>query len=223
MAYDHAEQEQLDALKSWWKQYGNLVTWLLIAVLSVFVIWKAWGIYQAKQSGQASVLFEEVQKALQEKDQTKILRAVTDVQEKYANTEYAQMASMLAAKNAVELHDLKMAKNQLTWVHEHGKTVEFKSLAKIRLAGILLDEKSYDDALKLLDGDFPPELASSVADRKGDIFVAQNKINDARAAYQLALDKGTDKNPDHQFIQLKLDSLGGVPIATPVANKVVNK
>jgi len=219
MAYDHAEQEQLDAIKVWWKQYGNLVTWFLIAVLSVFVIWKAWGIYQTKQSGQASILFEEVQKAIQEKDQTKILLAVTDVQEKYANTEYAQMASMLVAKNAFELHDLKTAKNQLTWVQEHGKTVEFKSLAMIRLAGILLDEKSYDEALKLLGGDFPSELLSSVADRKGDILVAQNKIEDARTAYKLAIDKGTDKNPDHQFIQLKLDAIGGSSMASQVVNK----
>jgi predicted negative regulator of RcsB-dependent stress response len=107
------------------------------------------------------------------------------------------------------MNDLKAAKNQLMWVQEHGKTAEFKSLAKIRLAGILLDEKSYDDALKLLAGEFPTEMASSVADRKGDILVAQNKREDARAAYQLALDKGTDKNPDRQLILLKLDALGG--------------
>lgn len=209
MAYDHEEQEQLDALKAWWKQYGNLVTWFLIAALSVFVVWKAWGIYQAKQAGQASILFEEMQKAIQEKDQAKILRAVTDVQEKFSGTDYAQMASMLAAKNAFELHDLTTAKKQLVWVQEHGKTVEFKSLAKIRLAGILLDEKSYDEALKLLAGDFPDGLASSVADRKGDILVAQNKIDEARAAYKTALDKGSVSNPDHQYIQLKLDAIGG--------------
>lgn len=217
MAYDHAEQEQLDALKAWWKQYGNLVTWFLIVVLSLFVAWKAWGIYQAKQSGQASVLFEEMQKAILEKDQTKVLRAVTDVQEKFADTDYAQMASMLAAKNAFELHDLKTAKSQLMWVQEHGKTVEFKSLAKIRLAGILLDEKSYDEALKVLEGDFPAELASSVSDRKGDILVAQNKMTEARAAYKTAIDKGTVNNPDRQFIQLKMEALQGTGVSGQVS------
>jgi predicted negative regulator of RcsB-dependent stress response len=209
MAYDHAEQEQIDALKSWWNQYGGLVTWFLIAVLSVFIAWKAWGIYQAKQAGQASILFEEVQKAIQEKNQANVLRAVTDVQEKYSGTDYAQMATMLAAKNAFELNDLTAAKKLLMWVQEQGKTVEFKSLAKIRLAGILLDEKSYDEALKLLAGDFPSEFAGSVADRKGDILVAQNKIDEARAAYKTALEKGTVNNPDRQFIQLKLDGISG--------------
>jgi predicted negative regulator of RcsB-dependent stress response len=212
MAYDHEEQQQIDAIKAWWNQYGGLVTWTLIAVLAVFIAWKAWGIYQTKQSTQASVLFEELQKAIQDKDQPKILRAATDIQEQYAGTDYAQMASMLAAKNAFELNDLTQAKKQLTWVEQHGKTAEFKALAKLRLASILLDEKAYDDALKLLSGEFPAQLAGSVADRKGDILVAQNKIEEARASYQLALDKGTIGSPDRQYIQLKLDSIGGAPL-----------
>ena len=217
MAYDHEEQEQLDAIKAWWKQYGNLITWILIAILAAFSAWKFWGIYQVKQSVQASMLFEEVQKAIQEKDQTKVLRAVTDVQDKYPSTNYAQMSGLLAAKFAFDANDLKTAKLQLNWVQEHGKTDEFKALAKIRLAAVLLDEKSYDDALKLLAGDFPAEFASAVADQKGDILMAQNKTDEARAAYQLALDKSVDKNPSYQLIQLKLDALGG---AKPVvANK----
>jgi len=209
MAYDHEEQEQLDALKAWWKQYGNMITWALIVVLAAFSAWKAWGIYQAKQSVQASMLFEEVQKAIQDKDQARVLRAAGDVEEKFSGTYYAQMAGMLAAKSAFDANDLKSAKAQLTWISEHGKTDEFKALAKIRLAGILLDEKSFDDALKLLAGDFPSEMASSVEDRKGDILVAQNKIDDARLAYQAALDKTTEKNPNYQLIQVKLDAIGG--------------
>ena len=219
MAYDHGEQEQLDALKAWWKQYGNLVTWLLIAVLSAFSAWKAWGIYQSKQAAQASLLFESVQNAIQEKDQAKVLRAVTDIQEKYSGTDYASMASLLAAKTDFDANDLKAAKVQLMWVGEHGKSDEFKALAKIRLAGILLDEKSYDDALKLVSGDWSPQLVSAAADRKGDILVAQNKIDEARAAFQLAIDKSTDKSPIRQLIQLKLDAIGGAPTPAPAANK----
>lgn len=222
MAYDHEEQEQLDAIKSWWKQYGNIVTWFLIAVMSVVLLWKGWGTYQVKMSGQASALYEEIQKAIQEKDQAKVLRAVTDVEEKYASTNYAPMAALLVAKYAFEANDLKTAKSQLTWVVDHGKSDEFKSLAKIRLSSILLDEKSFDDALKLLAGNFPAELASTVSDRRGDILVAQNKLDDARQAYQLAIDKGSDKNPDRQLIQMKLDALGGAPAKSTIA-KIENK
>lgn len=209
MAYDHEEQQQLDALKAWWKQYGNWVTWSLIIVLALFVAWKAWGIYQVKESTQASVLYTEVQNAIQEKDQAKALRIATDLQQQFSSTVYPQMASMLVAKNAFESNDLKTAKAQLMWVQTHGKTTEFKCLARIRLAGVLLDEKSYDEALKILASDFPAEFASSVADRKGDIFVAQNKLDEARAAYQLALEKGSIRSPDYQYVQLKLDAIGG--------------
>ena len=216
MAYDHEEQEQLDALKAWWKQYGNLVTWLLIAVLAAFSAWRGWGLYQAKQSAQAATLYEEVEKAIAGKDQARVTRATSDIEDKFGGTYYAQMAALASAKFAFDSNDLKQAKVHLNWVVDHGKVEQFKALAKIRMSAILLDEKSYDEALKQLSGDFPVEFASSVADAKGDILVAQNKIEDARVAYQLALDKSTDQNPAHALIQLKLDAIGG---AKAVASK----
>jgi predicted negative regulator of RcsB-dependent stress response len=97
----------------------------------------------------------------------------------------------------------------LQWVAENGRDPEYKAIAKIRLAGILLDEKAYDDGLKLLSGDFPAPFAGVVADRKGDILVAQQKLEEARAAYQVALEKTDQKNPARQLIQIKLDAIGG--------------
>lgn len=216
MAYDHTEQEQIDALKAWWKQYGNLITWLLIAVLAAFSAWRGWGIYQTKQAAQASTLYEEVQKTILSKDQAKVARAASDIEDKFGATYYAQMAALAAAKFGVDSGDLKFAKAQLAWVASNGKDDQFKGIARLRLATVLLDEKSYDEALKQLTGDFPEEFASSVADAKGDIFAAQNKFDEARAAYQSALDKGNSKNPAYNLIQLKLDALGG---AKPAAAK----
>lgn len=209
MAYDHEEQEQLEALKTWWKQYGNLVTWTLIVVLAAFSAWKGWGIYQAKQAVQASILFEQVQQSLQAKDQVKVTRAVADLEDKYPGTYYAQMAGLLAAKFAYDTNDTKTAKAQLGWVQEHGKSSAFKAMAKLRLAAILLDEKAYDAALTQLNSEFPAEFAGAAADGKGDVLVAQNKLDEARAAYTLALEKSTGKNPAAGLIELKLDALGG--------------
>lgn len=209
MAYDHDEQEQLDTLKAWWNQYGNLVTWLLIIALSVYAGWTGWIYYQRNQAIQASQLYDELQKAVGAKDQTKVQRAATDMQDKFGRTPYAQMSALAAAKSAYDAGDLKTAKAQLQWVIDNGREDEYKAVAKIRLAGILLDEKAYDDGLKLLSGDFPAEFAGIVADRKGDILVAQEKVAEARAAYQLALEKTDQKNPGRQLIQLKLDAIGG--------------
>ena len=209
MAYDHEEQEQLDTIEAWWKQYSNAVTWLLIAALAAYAAWNGWNYYQRTQSVQASQLYDELQKAVVAKDLAKVQRATADMETKFSRTAYAQMSALAAAKYAFDLSDLKMAKEQLQWVINNGGDDEYKSIAKIRFAGILLDEKSYDDGLKLLSGDFSMDFASLVADRKGDFFVAQNKIDEARASYQLALDKVGQKAAVRQLIQMKLDAIGG--------------
>lgn len=211
MAYDHEEQEQLATLKAWWNQYGNLITWLLIIGLAAYAGWTGWNYYQRSQTAQAGQLYEELQKAVVANDNGKIQRAASDMTAKFGSTAYAQMAALAAAKAAFDANDLKTAKAQLQWVVDNGKNDEYKAIAKIRLAGILLDEKAYDEGLKLLAGEFPAQFAGPVADRKGDILVAQSKIEDARAAYKTALDKTDEKNPARQLIQLKLDALGGEP------------
>lgn len=209
MAYDLEEQEQLATLKAWWNQYGNLITWLVIIALAAYAGWTGWNYYQRNQAAQASQLYEELQKAAGSKDNGKVQRAAADMTAKFGGTAYAQMAALTAAKSAFDANDMKTAKVQLQWVMDNGASDEYKAIAKIRLAGILLDEKAYDEGLKLLAGDFPAQFAGAVADRKGDILVAQSKIDDARAAYKAALEKTDEKNPARQLIQLKLDALGG--------------
>lgn len=222
MAYDLEEQEQLDTLKAWWKQYGNLVTWLLIIVLSAYAAWTGWNTYQSNQSTQASQLYDGLQKSMAAKDNAKVQRAASDLMEKFVRTSYAPMAALAAAKSAFEADDKKTAKTQLQWVIDHSSVDEYKTLAKIRLAGIALDEKAFDEGLSLLAGDFSAEFAGDVADRKGDIYYAQNKLIEARVAYQAALSQMSEKNPGRQLIQIKLDAIGGAAenkLATNAAGK----
>jgi predicted negative regulator of RcsB-dependent stress response len=213
MAYDHAEQEQLASLKSWWEQYGNLVTWVLIAALAAYASWTGWNYYQRNQSAQASHLYEELEKAASEQDKEKVQRAAADMQSKFSRTAYAQMSALAAAKSAFDASDFQTAKTQLQWVIDNGRTEEYKAIAKVRLAGILLDEKAYEEGLKVLAGDFPAQFVSLVEDRKGDILVAQNKLDEARSAYQAAIDKTDPRNPGRQLMQIKLDAIGGAPVA----------
>lgn len=208
MAYNLEEQEQLANLKSWWSRYGNLITWIVIIALAAYAAWSGWNLYQRNQAAQAGQLYEELQKGFAAKDNEKVQRAASDLESKFGKIAYAQMGALAAAKSAFDANDLKTAKTQLQWVAENG-TEEYKALARIRLAGVLLDEKAFDEGLKLLDGQFPEQFAGAVADRKGDILVAQAKIDEARAAYKLALEKTDEKNPARQLIQLKLDAIGG--------------
>ncbi len=209
MAYDLEEQEQLATMKAWWARYGNLVTWLLIAALAIYAGWSAWNYYQRSQSAQAAQLYDELQKAVAAKDNPKLLRATADMQEKFPRTAYAQMSGLAAAKATFDAGDLKSAHAQLKWVADHAADAEYRALAKVRLAGVMLDEKAYDDGLTLLATEFPPEFAGVVADRRGDLLAAQNKLAEARSAYLMAMDKMNAKNPGRQLIQLKLDAIGG--------------
>jgi len=213
MAYDLEEQEQIETLKSWWKQYGNMLTWLLIAALAAFSGWSAWNYYQRNQAAQAGQLYDEIGRAVVAKDNARVLRGAADMRDKFGRTAYAEMASLMAAKAAFDANDLNGAKTQLQWVVDNGRDEAYRALARIRLAGVLLDEKAYEEGLKLLAADVPPAFAGAAADRRGDLLMAQNKIAEARTAYQEALQKSDAKSPGRQLIQLKLDAIGGANAA----------
>jgi predicted negative regulator of RcsB-dependent stress response len=74
---DLEEQEQLDQLKAFWKQYGNLISWLLVLVLGAFAAWNGWSLYQRDQGAKAGALFDELDHAALQVDReraTRILR-----------------------------------------------------------------------------------------------------------------------------------------------------
>ena len=216
MAYDLEEQEQIASLKAFWNKYGNLLTWVLIIVLGSYSGYTYWKSRQVTQAGEASALFDQLQLSLTAKDNAKVQRIAGDVETRYAGSSYAQMAALAAAKSAFDAADLKTAKVHLNWVVTNGNE-EYQSIAKLRLAGVLLDEKAYDEGLKLLATPFLPQFVGAAADRKGDILVAQNKVVEARAAYQAALAAMDEKNPGRQLVQLKLEAIGGTVAATPKA------
>jgi predicted negative regulator of RcsB-dependent stress response len=208
MAYDLEEQEQIANFKAFWNRFGNLISWILIIALAGYAGYNFWNSHKRSQSAEASALYDELQNSLSANDNAKVQRVAGDIKSKYEGTAYAQMASLGAAKAAFDANDLKTAKAQLQWVVDHGDD-EYQSIAKLRLAGVQLDEKAYDEALKTLSGSFLPQFAAEVADRKGDVLVAQNKLAEARASYQAALQAMDKKNPGRRLVEVKLESVGG--------------
>src|SRR5438067_9585918 len=95
---DLEEQEQLDELKHFWNEYGNLITWVLIIGLGAVAAWNGWNYWQRTQAMQASVLYDEVERAGDAGDAARVERAFDDVRDKYGRTTYAQQAGLLAAK-----------------------------------------------------------------------------------------------------------------------------
>lgn len=219
--YDLEEQEQLDDIKAWWNQHGNLITSVVVAASLAAVGWQGWNWYQNKQSAEASMIFAALQQANQSKDVNRVKNLAGELTEKFAGTAYAPLAAMLAARSSVEADDAKTAKGQLTWVVEHASD-EVRALARIRLAGLLLDEKAYEAALKVLADEKLPAFAGQIALMRGDIYFAQGKASDARAAYAEALKQGKTKADPKldplsegaspgwlSLVQQKLDAVGG--------------
>lgn len=208
MAYDLEEQEQLESLKAWWNQYGNIVTWILIAALLAFAAWSGWNYWQRVQARDAALLYEQVTKAAESRDADRVKRAATDLEDKFGRTAYGPMSALVAAKVLYDAGDLAGAKTQLQWAVDHGGD-DYAPLARVRLAGVLLDEKAYDQGLALLKDAPPAQFAALFADRRGDLLAAQDKRDDARAAYRLALEKlSAGEAGMRQIIQFKLDALG---------------
>lgn len=219
MAYDLEEQEQIATFKAFWAKYGNIITWVLILALGSYAAYNFWNSHKRSQATEASALYDELQASLEAKDNAKVQRVAGDIQAKYEGTAYAPMAALAGAKAAFDANDLKTAKAQLQWAVDHGND-EYKSIAKLRLSGVLLDEKAYDQALKLLGTDFLPQFAAEVNDRKGDVLVAQNKLAEARQAYVAALAAMDKNNPGRQLVQIKLEAIGGTaPAETKAADQ----
>jgi predicted negative regulator of RcsB-dependent stress response len=205
---DLEEQEQLDQLKHFWNQYGNLITWTLIAVLGAFAAWNGWNYWQRTQATQASALFDEVERAAQAGDTARVERAFNDMKERFGGTAFAQQAGLLAGKVLTEAGKADAGKAALAWVAEKSSDEGYQALARLRLAGVLMESKSYDDALKLLAGAFPGEFEALAADRRGDIYSLQGKKAEAKAEYTKAWQGLDDRGEHRSLVQVKLNALG---------------
>jgi predicted negative regulator of RcsB-dependent stress response len=205
--YDLEEQEQIDALKTWWRQHGRLVIVGLVAAAIAATATAGWRYYRAKASEQASQVFAALEKAVRSNDAKQMRELAKQLMDQYGSTGYGAMGALVVAKASFEAGDLAAAGRELEWAAEHARDEETKALARLRLAGVRLDEKKYDDALKLLEQ--PPEsFVALYADLKGDVLAAQGKASEARAAYQNALDKLPADGLFRAIVQVKLDGLG---------------
>jgi predicted negative regulator of RcsB-dependent stress response len=209
--YDLEQQEQLDQVKHFWNQYGNLITWLLVLILGGYAAWMGYQYLQHQKAGAAANLYEELDSAAQAGNTDKVLQAFNDLKDKYAGTTFAEQGALLAARAAAERQKADPAKAALQWLVDSGKNANLVAVARLRLAGMQLDAKQFDEALKTLSAEMPEEFAPLADDRRGDVLMAQGKKDDAAKAYQSAW-KGLDSEVEYRrFIDGKLTALGLPP------------
>jgi predicted negative regulator of RcsB-dependent stress response len=217
---DLQEQEQVDQLKAFWNQYGNLITWSLTLALAGFAAWNGWNWWQRNQGVKAAALYDELDRVAQAGDTEKAGRAFTDLKDKFGRTLQAQQGALLAAKVQADKGQADAALATLAWAADNAGEDEYRTIARLRAAGLLLDKKQYDEALKQLDAaqqGKPREFDALIADRRGDVLAAQGKKAESLAAYQAAY-KAMDAKVDYRrLLEAKLTALGASPEAAASA------
>lgn len=216
--FDLQEQEQLDQIKHFWNTWGTPITWLLIVILGALAAWNGYQFWQSRQAQQATALVEAVETAAQAGDLARVQQAFGDLKSGYGGTAQAGQAGLLAAKVLVDAGKWDEAKGILTWVADKAADEGYMALAKLRLAAVLIEAKSYDEALAQLAGRFPPEFAATVADRKGDVLVLQDKKQEAIAEYRRAYQAFDERADYRRLVEAKLNALGAQVETAPAAS-----
>lgn len=216
---DLQDQEQVDQLKAFWSQYGNLITWVLILALGGFAAWNGWNLWQRDQAGKASAMFEELERAAQGADAQRAALVFADLQSRYPRTAYAQQGALLTAKVQGEKGQTDAALATLAWASDSAVDDEYRVIARVRTAGLLLEKKEFDAALAQLDaatqGKSAQTFEALIADRRGDVLMAQGKTDAARKAFEAAYKAMDEKLEYRRLIDAKLTALGAAP--APVA------
>ena len=216
-ALDLEEQEQLDQIKHFWKTWGNLISWVLIAILGSYAAWNGYQYWERSQAAKASALYDEVERAVSSGDVSRVERSFADMKDKFGSTQFAQQSALLAAKTLQAQGKTDAARDALSWVANGASDKAYRDIARMRLAALHLDAKAYDEALKQLGGEFTPAMMGLAADLRGDVLQAKGQNAEAIAAYQQAWQKLADTPDYRRLVQAKLNALGIDPDAATVS------
>lgn len=216
MAEHLTEEEQLEALKRWWKENGQSTIIGVLLAVSGYLGWTFWQDSQRSSAEAASAIYQDLIDAvsvqpgeeLSDEKRTSVNHLADQLKESYSSSLYANNAALFKAKLAVERSELAQAEEELRWVIQNKPSSGIEQVAKLRLSRVLLAQEKYDDAMAQLSGTVSESFESAYAEVRGDILIARGDTQKARAAYQTAMDKLPDsQNVRRPLLQMKLDDL----------------
>lgn len=207
-SYDFEEQERLAELKGWWEDNRWYVLGGVVTAIVAFAGYQGWRHWSARQAEDAAAMYMPVAEAAKAKDAKKAGDATQALIAKHPRSYYASDAALVLAKAAFDAGNLDEAAKRLEWVMDNG-VEEHRSVARMRLAAVRLEQKKYAEALQVLDGNRDEAFAALAADLRGDIMLSQGRLDEARAAYKLAAEKAGPRNPVKGLAETKLNALGG--------------
>jgi len=207
MALDLDDQEQLDEFKAWWDQYGKLTVNLVLLGLIAYASWQGYQHFQHKKAVEASEVYQTLA-LLDPSEGDLINEAANKLITDYAGTPYAGRAAVLQARSAFLVGEIDGTKSKLEWVIANAQETSVKAIASLQLARILLGNKDYAGAEKILSANIDPGYAGLKEDLQGDILLAQGKVDEAKKLYASALFNLDSDGRIYLFTKQKLESLG---------------
>ena len=208
MAYDLQEQESLDELKAWWEKWGNLVLSVITVVCLAFAGYNGMKWWERHQAQEASVAYSSLQTAIMQQSEPASVEKIVDALiEDAGSTVYGPMGALSPSRYLESKGESAKAQELLHWVVAESDRPEYQTVARVRLAGFLLDDKKYEDAVSLLTAAQPTDKQIAlVNDRLGDAYFAKGDVVNARRVWQEALKHPIDPAL-MGFVQLKLQAL----------------
>ncbi|MBJ7553487.1 YfgM family protein [Marinomonas spartinae] len=204
------EEEQIEALKQWWKKYGTILLVAVVIVVGGYFGWQAWQRSQATHISEASALYQNLLQAsgdLSDKDNQKTVAYISNQLEKdYSDTGYAMLGQLIAARLEVHNKDYDKAISDLEAAAKATDDASFKAIAYVRIARVLAQKADYAKALATLDKVTEPQFLAQREETAGDIYLLQGKRSEARAAYEKA-SKALGNKVQHPLLDIKLRDL----------------
>lgn len=206
MEIHRTEEEQVEAIKNWWKENGtSVVIGVALGIAAIFGV-RYWFDYQKAQAQQASALYAEVLASMAS-DKQKSDSLASEIATNYSSTPYASLTALSLAKVKVEDKDYQGAQAYLQWVLDNGTDEGFQHVARIRLARLFIQQKMLDEAEKLIKGISSAGFDTEYAELRGDIFLSNGKLTQAEENYRLAQAGLQPSSQRSQFLQMKIDDL----------------
>jgi len=200
------EEEQVAALKDWWKANGSsVISGVVIAAITIGG-WNFWQSYQKGKMSQASAMYEQLLQAQKAGKAESVGKIATNLNAEFGTTAYGAYGLLFQAKEKIKQNDLNAAKAIFEQAIAATDDAEIKHVARTRLIRVLLAQKEYEQGLQTIadvDQSSLGGFAGIYEELKGDLYVAMGQVGEARTAYQLALQAGQSS----PLLQFKLDDL----------------
>ncbi len=204
-----SEDEQVEALKKWWKEnWKSLASGVVMGVSILFALW-AWRDYTRNQAEGASTEYQLLINAVDKGNASAAVEHGERIIKQYGQTSYAVFAAFAMAKLEVDKNDNAAARKHLEWALQNADSENMQHIARLRLLRVMLDQNEAQAVLNLISSVPPGSFLAEYEEIKGDSYVQLKQLDKAKVAYQDALGASGKVNAEkHELLQMKLDDLG---------------